>query len=268
MYSGWQHMPDLANAQLLTGVPVTAAPQSLDMNVSPHSPWADTPPQNPVDFGQVPMPTNMENPIYPNHVQSPATPASLLPESEPATPSAIPSGSCNCFTVCLQSVQALHNASSPASPPFATVISLNRKAVEGCAAMLACPNCMSQSGSHAVAMLMTTLIGQIISLYKNVVTHADPQNSDQGISATNPMFNPGVSPGAYQHNGEVGKWVELELLSRELHKLDDLLSSFQEVGVQLFDDAEVTRVMMGFLGQNVGVTRDAIMNRTGGMPLQ
>ncbi|RYP30427.1 hypothetical protein DL767_006238 [Monosporascus sp. MG133] len=227
------------------------------MNISPHSPWAGAPPQSPVESGQVPM----------NYVQSPATPATL-PESEPATPSAIPSGSCNCFTVCLQSVQALHNASSPASPPFATVISLNRKAVEGCAAMLACPNCMSQSGSHAVAMLMTTLIGQIISFYKNVVTHADPQNSEQDISATNHMITTGVSPGAHQQNGEVGKWVELQLLSGELRKLDDLLSSFQGVGAQLFDDAEVTRVMMDFLGQSIGVTRDAIMNRTGNMPLQ
>ncbi|RYP72487.1 hypothetical protein DL771_004127 [Monosporascus sp. 5C6A] len=238
------------------------------MTVSPHSPWAGPPPQNPVESGHVHMPASMEDPIYPNYAQSPATPATLLPESEPATPSAITGGSCNCFTVCLQSVQALHNASSPASPPFATVISLNRKAVEGCAAMLACPNCMSQSGSHAVAMLMATLIGQIISFYKNVVTHTDPQNSEQDISATSPIFTTGVSPSAYQQNGEAGKWVELRLLSRELHKLDDLLSSFQGVGAQLFDDADVTSVMMGFLGRNLGDTRDAIMNRTGDMPLQ
>ncbi|RYP17371.1 hypothetical protein DL765_004571 [Monosporascus sp. GIB2] len=234
------------------------------MNMPPNPPWDDTPPQNPVEFGQVPIPPSMENPI----VQSPETPATLLPESEPATPSAITSGSCNCFTVCLQSVQALHNASSPSSLPFATVISLNSKAIEGCAAMLACPNCMSQSCSHAVAMLTTTLIGQIISLYKNVVTHVDHQNSEQDISATNPVFTTGVSPGAYQQNGEVGKWMELQLLSRELRKLDDLLTSFQGVGAQLFNDAGVAGPMMDFLERNISAMRDAIMNRAGNMPLQ
>ncbi|RYP91765.1 hypothetical protein DL770_002109 [Monosporascus sp. CRB-9-2] len=166
------------------------------MDISPHSPWAGAPPQNPMESSQVAM----------NYVQSPATPATLLSESAPATPSAITSGSCNCFT--------------------------------------------------------------IISFYKNVVTHADPQNNEQDISATSHMITTGVSPGAYQQNGEVRKRVELQLLSGELRKLDDLLSSFQGVGAQMFDDAEVTRVMMDFLGRNIGATRDAIMNRTGDMPLQ
>lgn len=85
-------------------------------------------------FNQASTPTSMapncfpSPTVTPHHRQAPPRPKS--------TPSSSAGGSCTCFTVCLQSLQALHNASSPAAPPFDLVLSLNRKAVEGCAAML------------------------------------------------------------------------------------------------------------------------------------
>lgn len=71
-----------------------------------------------------------------NYFPSPTTTPNMrpLPTSPRSANTNSGGGSCTCFTVCLQSLQGLHNA--PVSPPFDLVLSLNRKAVEGCAAML------------------------------------------------------------------------------------------------------------------------------------
>lgn len=93
--------------------------------------WMDTKGPDLFSFNHVstPAPNCFPSPtVTPIHRQTPSRSKS--------TPSNSAGGSCTCFTVCLQSLQALHNASSPAAPPFDLVLSLNRKAVEGCAAML------------------------------------------------------------------------------------------------------------------------------------
>lgn len=83
-------------------------------------------------FNQVSTPPT----VAPNYFPSPTATPNMRPvHARPrSTTFASSGGSCTCFTVCLQSLQALHNA--PLSPPFDLVLSLNRKAVEGCAAML------------------------------------------------------------------------------------------------------------------------------------
>jgi hypothetical protein len=104
--------------------------QSYDMS-SGGMGWMDTKGPELFGFNQVstPAPNCFPSPtVTPHHRQTPSRSKS--------TPSNSAGGSCTCFTVCLQSLQALHNASSPAAPPFDLVLSLNRKAVEGCAAML------------------------------------------------------------------------------------------------------------------------------------
>lgn len=104
--------------------------QSYDMGSGPMD-WMDTKGPDLFGFNQVstPTPNCFPSPtVTPHHRQTPSRSKS--------TPSNSAGGSCTCFTVCLQSLQALHNASSPAAPPFDLVLSLNRKAVEGCAAML------------------------------------------------------------------------------------------------------------------------------------
>lgn len=107
--------------------------QSYDMRGSTMG-WGDTNVPELFAFNQASTPTSMSSNYFPSPTATPnLRPTLPKPKSTPATPAG---GSCTCFTVCLQSLQALHNASSPASPPFDLVLSLNRKAVEGCAAML------------------------------------------------------------------------------------------------------------------------------------
>lgn len=96
--------------------------------------WVDPTSPDVFNFGQILNPPNVASNYFPSPTATPIM-RSAPPRPSP-TPTNATGGSCICFTVCLQSLQALHNASSPSSPPFDLVLSLNRKAVEGCAAML------------------------------------------------------------------------------------------------------------------------------------
>ncbi|KAJ0119351.1 hypothetical protein J7T55_013590 [Diaporthe amygdali] len=224
-------------------------------------------------FNQVSTPTTSMAPncfpsptVTPHHRQT-------SPRSK-STPSNSAGGSCTCFTVCLQSLQALHNASSPAAPPFDLVLSLNRKAVEGCAAMLACTRCMRRSGTHTAAMLLATVIGTITSFYKNAsqsyFDHEGPSNGHMtaqipipSMTTSNGMTGLGVSLGAYTVNSEDSRWLELEILARELRKLEEVYANFREVCSELSEDPEVSKAMLGYLGQNLGSTMQVVTHRKG-----
>lgn len=114
--------------------PAHSRSQSYDMNTGTVG-WADSNAPEMFSFNsQVSTPPNMGSNYFPSPVATPNM--RTVPPRPKSTPINSTGGSCTCFTVCLQSLQALHNASSASSPPFDLVLSLNRKAVEGCAAML------------------------------------------------------------------------------------------------------------------------------------
>ncbi|KAI0597305.1 hypothetical protein F4775DRAFT_257793 [Biscogniauxia sp. FL1348] len=266
----WTPPTDLSCAAF-ADVPVTTAhmpdahmrSQSFDMTMSGAAvPWADSIPHDMIPYSQVPTPGSMASTYFP----SPTDTAPLRPVAprQRSSSSTINPGSCTCFTVCLQSLQALHNASSPASPPFDLVLSLNRKAVEGCAAMLACTKCFSRSGPHTATMLLATVIGKITSFYKHAL-HSYFENGSMGIAHNNPGNTLGVSLGVYQLNGEDGKWLELEILSRELRKLEEVYAKFREICTELSDDPEIAQAMIGYLGQNIGSTLEVINHKKGDM---
>lgn len=239
--------------------------QSYDMSNTMG--WVDPTGQDMFAYNQVPTPVSMQSP---NYFPSPtATPnLSQLPPRSKSTGANTPGGSCTCFTVCLQSLQALHNASSPESPPFDLVLSLNRKAVEGCAAMLSCSRCMSRSGTHTAAMLLATVIGKIASFYK----HASQSHFEHGGGGhlQNGSIFPqkasvGVSIGTYTIKGEDSRWLELEILARELRKLEEVYSRFREMCAELSEDQEVSKAMIGYLGYTLRSTLEIITHRRGDM---
>lgn len=118
--------------------------------------WVDTTSPEAFNFNQVLTPPNAASNYFPSPTATPNM--RPLPTRSSSTPINTIGGSCICFTVCLQSLQALHNASSPSPPPFDLVLSLNRKAVEGCAAMLGrfstvpfgCPACSHRHRLHTM----------------------------------------------------------------------------------------------------------------------
>lgn len=132
--------------------------------------------------------------------------------------------------------------------------------------MLSCSRCMNRSGSHTGTMLLATIIGKITSFYKNA-SYSYLESGDIELSSAaasmNSNNNLGVSLGGYQFNAEDGKWLEFEILSRELRKLEDLYTKFREVCTELSDDPDVTRAMVGYLGQNLGSTLEAINHKKG-----
>ncbi|KAL7623343.1 hypothetical protein AAE478_007024 [Parahypoxylon ruwenzoriense] len=274
MYSAaipWSPPTDLSCTTFHGDMPATTAPMagapmrshSFDMSMSAPMAWTDSVPHDMISYGQVPTPTSMSS----NYFPSPTTTPTMRPAGprQKSSSSTISGGSCTCFTACLQSLLALHNASSPASPPFDLVLSLNRKAVEGCAAMLACNKCMGRSGTHTATMLLATVIGKITSFYTNA-SHSYFETSGIGIPHNNLGNNFGVSLGVYQLNGEDGKWLELEILARELRKLEEVYARFREVVcTDLSDVPEVTKAMIGYLGQNLSTTLEVITHRRGDM---
>ncbi|KAM0809082.1 hypothetical protein AB5N19_09425 [Seiridium cardinale] len=235
---------------------------SIDMSMSMPMSWSDPNGTDSASFAQIPTPTSMASTYFPSPT---ATPIMRPTHSRhKSSPPIVTGGSCTCFTVCLQSLQALHNASAPATPPFDLVLSLNRKAVEGCASMLACPKCMSRSGTHTAAMLLATVMGKITSFYQSA-SQSHFENGVMCISPTIPGAALGLSLGAYQLNGEDGRWLELEILARELRKLEELYARFREVCGELSDDPEVSRAMLGYLGHNLGSTLEVVNHRKGGV---
>ncbi|KAI0134092.1 transcription factor [Xylariales sp. AK1849] len=234
--------------------------QSFDMSMPTPMGWGDPCSHDLAGYSQVQTPASMT----PTYFPSPATTPSIRPgtSQHKPSPSVANGGSCTCFTVCLQSLQALHNASSPASPPFDLVLSLNRKAVEGCAAMLACTKCMNRSGTHTAAMLLATVMGKITSFYKTA-SYSYFENGVTGVSHNSSSGSFGVSLGVYQLNGEDGRWLELEILARELRKLEEVYARFREVCADLSDDPAVSRAMIGYLGQNLGTTLEVVSHGKG-----
>ncbi|KAK0728670.1 hypothetical protein B0T26DRAFT_738946 [Lasiosphaeria miniovina] len=237
--------------------------QSYDYSMSASvATWADPNAHDMYAYGQSQLPNPGSVPA--NFFPSPTATPHSRPSPRHKSSSTGSGGPCTCFTACLQSLQALHNASSPASPPsFDMVLSLNRKAVEGCASMLSCSRCMSRSGTHTAAMLLATVIGKITSFYK----HASHTYFENGAisSAASPTAL-GVSLGAYTLIGEEGRWLELEILARELRKLEEVYAQFREVCADLSEDPEVSKAMIGYLGHTLGSTLEVIHHRKGDIP--
>lgn len=206
---------------------------------------------------------------------------------------------CNCFATCLQSLQLLHSHSSNTSsiPPFDVVLNINRKAVEGCATMLSCSSCMNQAGSTTCAMLLSTIISNIMSFYRSAsqqyfstdfcngasYTQQDnncSNNNNNNMAGTNQWSGQpqshmqhgnnqlSLSFGSYRLQGEDGRWFEIELLIRELRKLEELLGRFRDVmgcggmgntgmcgGV---DESGMVQAVVGSLSQNLKVMFDVL----------
>ncbi|KXX74404.1 Regulatory protein GAL4 [Madurella mycetomatis] len=223
--------------------------QSYDFTMST-SMWGDANTPDMYGYGHAQMAAS----YFPSPVPTPQQLRSgARHKSSPASSSG---GSCTCFTACLQSLQALHNASTPAAPSFDTVLSLNRKAVEGCAAMLSCARCMSRSGTHTAAMLLATVIGKITSFYKNA---SHTYFEDGFVPAMGSPNGLGATIGQYTVMSD--KWLELEILARELRKLEEVYAQFREVCADLSEDPEVSKAMIGYLGHNLGSTLEVIHHR-------
>ncbi|KFY13635.1 hypothetical protein V492_03136 [Pseudogymnoascus sp. VKM F-4246] len=209
------------------------------------SPWFDS--QSP----NLPYPprTNAEFP----------SPNALLDTNSPpdyGTNAKISWPSCNCFTTCLQALQALHNHSSTTRlvSAFDTALTINRKAVEGCASMMACSECVSKSGSNSTAMLLATIMEKILSFYQ-----VASQSEFSGTTGADAQ----MSIGSYRVANEDGHWLRNEILWRELRKLEELFGRFREVCGRNESDknAGIYSTLLGHLSKGLNIAYEELRMR-------
>lgn len=171
----------------------------------------------------------------------------MSPDSPPKFSKSIVS-TCNCFTTCLQSLQALHNQSSAAltGPAFDGLLSINKKALDCCAGMLACSNCSSRFGlfgSNTNAMILTTIVEKVLSFYQAAAQEL--LNAKLGHDLK--------SGGGASHTNKVDVSTNLEILWRDMSRLDEVLSHFKEV-LGTRDDTGVYFSLLSHLNQTLSFT--------------
>jgi hypothetical protein len=170
---------------------------------------------------------------------------------------------CNCFNTSLQALQALHNHSTPTAPTpsFDVVLTINRRAVDACAMMLDCAKCMGGTNPNTTMMLLATIMGKVMSFYR-----AASQNYF-GFTSQSQYQPPPLSLtfGTYKIAEEDGRWLEMEILLRELRKLEEVLARFQEVASkdEMEEHGGVQSAVIGYLRQTLNVTFEVLNVRRG-----
>ncbi|KAL8645434.1 MAG: hypothetical protein Q9210_006707 [Variospora velana] len=134
---------------------------------------------------------------------------------------------CDCFAACLQALLSLHNHSwtTPSAqqggPPFDVVLSITRGAIEGGSAMLSCSKCVAKIGSGISTMLLATIFGKVMSLYRAACFFRFGAASGIHASAQ-------LAFGSFTVTGEDRQLLEIEILLIELRKVENVLKVFQE----------------------------------------
>lgn len=175
------------------------------------------------------------------------------------------SSDCDCFAACLHALQSLHNHSWMSSstqqggPPFDIVLSINREAIAGCSALLGCTKCVSKIGSSITTMLLATIIGKVMSLYR--ATCMFRFGSSTGVQASAQL-----AFGAYTVTGEDRQLLEIEILLLELRKVETILTLYQgrfhNAQAEL-DESSVYTALTSYLDKNLRYIVDFLQVRKG-----
>lgn len=179
------------------------------------------------------------------------------------------SAGCDCFAVCLQALQTLHNHSwlpnsaQPGALPFDVVLTINQVAMRECATMLECDKCVSKIGSSISTMLLATIFGKIISLYGSACFFRF------GASTGNQAVVK-LALGAYTLTGEDRRLLEMEIILLELRKVESILLSYQErfrgdtsQAEKNKDESGVYNALTHYLEKNLRCILDFLQARKG-----
>ena len=160
---------------------------------------------------------------------------------------------CDCFATCIEVLQTLHQHSWMASSamqdgiPFDIVLTINREAIDACSTMLNCSRCVSKSGSSIVTMLLSTIFGKVMSLYRAACILRFGSSTISSISAQ-------LAFGAYTVTGEDRQLLEVEILLLELRKVETIFKSFQDkinAESDEKDEASVYIALIAYLDKNL-----------------
>lgn len=171
--------------------------------------------------------------------------------------SAPKSATCNCFNTCLSALQALHNSDAiTATSPFDVILTVNQRAVETCSTMLNCPICTSKSGSSLRTMLLGTILGRIISIYQDASKNYFALTSSQGGQ----IQQLPLTFGTYRVANEDVRWLQMEIILRDLKKLKELFAKFQETSMMSDseEDAGMHGAVSNYLCQSLDLTFESL----------
>ena len=209
--------------------PPSHTKQTLDTNA-----WMN---QDPT-FGSIPtvvhgnldtsffeLPTPISNPPTQNYTD-------VLPEG------------CDCFAGCLHSLKDLHISSwarptgAETGPQFDVVLKANNAAITASNNMLTCIACSTKGGIGISAMLMATMFGKVLSLYRAAVyDRFGPTASSRDMqSAASLAF------GAYEVSGDDRHLLEIEILLFELKKVEKTMNLWRDRSQHLSADKDVNSV--------------------------
>lgn len=186
-------------------------------------------------------------------------------ENSQSLPQTGSSHDCDCFASCLHALQSLHTHSWMSSstqqrgPPFDIVLSINRDAVDGCSALLGCTKCVSKIGNSITTMLLATIFGKVMSLYR--ATCMFRFGSSTGIQASAQL-----AFGAYTVTGEDRQLLEIEILLLELRKVENVLTLYQERfhnAQAEQDESSVYTALTSYLDKNLRYIVDFLQLRKG-----
>ncbi|KAI0538196.1 hypothetical protein GGR58DRAFT_315954 [Xylaria digitata] len=227
---------------------------SIPMQMQMQIPWGDSTPQDMVSYTQVQTPNSVASN---NYFPSPTT----TPIAQPPLSYQQGSGPCACFSTCLQALLALHNISSTTQNTFDQILTVNRRAVDGCSTMLGCTTCLNRPGVDTATMLLATAIGKIASVYRTTTQSYAESGAMTMLEGTPSGNMSNGSLGPYQLNGEDGKWIKMEILASEIRKLEELFLRFRDVCREVFDDSDISKAMINYTSQNIGSTLGVVNHR-------
>ena len=174
---------------------------------------------------------------------------------------------CDCFDDCLQSFRELHTKSSlkdahnQNGPQLDEVLQMNSATMNACNKMLGCPPCSTKGGIGISSMLMATMFGKVISLYRAAVHHRfELSNPSQTLS-----YEKHVAFGAYLVDGEDRQLLEITILLHELRKVEKTMFQWRKASEQLTADKDVTSVyeaLFMFLGRELRNISDFLRQRS------
>lgn len=148
------------------------------------------------------------------------------------------------------------------SPPFDIVLNINREAMETCSTMLGCANCVSKSGRSISTMMLATIFGKVMSLYRAACfLRFGPSTSMQATAQ--------LAFGAYTVTGENRQLLEIEILLLELRKVETILAVYSErfrnAQAEKDDETSVYNALTAYLDKNLHYIVDFLQIRKGGV---
>ena len=178
-----------------------------------------------------------------------------------------PTQQCDCFAACLSVLQSLHNHSSLLSstqqggPPFDIVLTINREAMESCSAMLECSKCVSKSGRSISTMMLATIFGKVMSLYRAACFLRFGPTTNLHDTAQ-------LAFGAYTVTGENRQLLEIEILLLELRKVESILAIYSErfrsTQTEKDDESSVYNALTSYLDKNLHYIIEFLQMRKNG----